>query len=96
MKRKMKKKKKKNKEKIEEKDKKNMESDNKEINDENKIVKEFEILEQKTNEEEKFLEKRKEKIILKHLTYLYKLNSYCYINEKNKIIIKSNKQNKKK
>ena len=88
----------KNKEKIEEKDKKNMESDNKEINDENKIVKEFEILEQKTNEkeEEKSLEKRKEKIILKHLTYLYKLNSYCYINEKNKIIIKSNKQNKKK
>ena len=75
-----------------------MESDNKEINDENKIVKEFEILEQKTNEkeEEKSLEKRKEKIILKHLTYLYKLNSYCYINEKNKIIIKSNKQNKKK
>ena len=74
---------------IEGKDEKKVEIENKEIKDENKTENEIQ-------NKDKTQEKLKEKIQLLHLTYLYKLNCYCYINGKNKLIVNRKDPNKKK
>ena len=73
---------------IEGKDEKKVEIKNKEIKDENKTENEIQ-------NKDKTQEKPKEKIQLLHLTYLYKLNCYCYINGKNKLIVNRKNPNNK-